>query len=92
MNLKRLTMLSFSCDEDSEELLQLFRELPHLECIEYCLNFARRILTRPPSLNTLNAIDQINSCDAIDILPDELWAQVFQNLHIKEQVICRRVC
>lgn len=90
-NLKQLTMLSFGCDENSVELLELLKELPLLERIDYCLNFARRKLTRE-SLNSLKSVDQINSRDAIDILPDELWAQVFQHLTIDEQVNCRSVC
>lgn len=91
-NLKQLTTLSFSCDENAAELLQLLKELPHLECIDYILNFARRKLTRQ-SLNALNSVDQIvSSRDAGDILPDELWAQVFENLPINDQVTCRCVC
>lgn len=95
--LKQLTTLSIGTNEDSRDLLELFKVLPQLEQINYKRDNQWKHLTLQdyqtvPASHKLTRTTDVNARDALEILPEEIWAVVFQSLDVEDQTICRRVC
>lgn len=89
--LKQLKEFSLGYRDNPRDLFELFKQLPQLDSVKYKSNMTEKTITRQDYLYDSYETETFPR-DPIEILPGEIWTNIFQRLHHNERLNCRRVC